>query len=495
MFFIYAVMGMTLFGNMEVGRYEFIDEYTNFQNFGDSMLTLLRISTGESWNGISRELQSFSGVGAALYMVSFVIIVQFSVLNLFVAVILSNFEAELARNTIDQRSLSQFRTAWGQLTRACEREVLAKLQLEHLVHQKERGVNLADVTAEERRRSEKSLRRIVKKLVYPLYLPASYFPSLFRRLKPPLGVQDAKHFTNAEMLRIIRIARIPVTRTGFIQYHSTLRALISLKFRINQRSDDSEMPRELQELALDLNISADRRGFMKLLYTELAEEVMLDEVLAARKIREAIFRSARRSREHSSVSKMRGIVSSLWGEVDKLGVLAGPVERRRNLRYWISSVMDERTVRLAQGVEEEGQEEDYSGHGRGGMGVATDDDEEEEKADVPPPPGFLVARAHSHRSTSIRRMQTPPVLGPGVVKEFGSADVDSKYTLEQGLRSSVDELVSSGNGVHHAAAAGQGSEFPNSEESASASGLGGGGGRTLLPGLKEGEDEEEKAIV
>lgn len=49
LFFIYAVIGMQLFAKIAYnGVYE---EHASFRNFGLIILTLLRFSTGENWNG------------------------------------------------------------------------------------------------------------------------------------------------------------------------------------------------------------------------------------------------------------------------------------------------------------------------------------------------------------------------------------------------------------------------------------------------------------
>jgi hypothetical protein len=53
--YVYAVMGMNLFSDVTLENYprsEFIDDRTNFNSFGASMLTLFRSATGESWNGV-----------------------------------------------------------------------------------------------------------------------------------------------------------------------------------------------------------------------------------------------------------------------------------------------------------------------------------------------------------------------------------------------------------------------------------------------------------
>ncbi len=162
-------------------------------------------------------------------------------------------------------------------------------------------------------RRDIALKRIVRKLISPLYLPSSFFFSLFKRLSPPLGLQNSKNFSNAEMLKVIRIAQIPVTRTGFIQYHSTLRALISLQFRVNSTKDEQEMPPALQELALDLNVDRKRRNFIKRLLRDMHLDAYLAEVIAARKIRESMRLMRESKKQGGSMAKVRDVMSLIFG--------------------------------------------------------------------------------------------------------------------------------------------------------------------------------------
>lgn len=57
-FFIFAVLGVFIFGNITEG--DVIDDYTNFKNFGFGMMILLRISTGEDWNRIMYDTMDVS---------------------------------------------------------------------------------------------------------------------------------------------------------------------------------------------------------------------------------------------------------------------------------------------------------------------------------------------------------------------------------------------------------------------------------------------------
>jgi hypothetical protein len=84
-FFIYAILGVFLFN--EVGYGKITSEYSNFNNFGQAMLMLLRIATGEEWHLIMCDYTKDS-VGMEIYFLSFVAISNFVILNLFIMVIL-----------------------------------------------------------------------------------------------------------------------------------------------------------------------------------------------------------------------------------------------------------------------------------------------------------------------------------------------------------------------------------------------------------------------
>lgn len=51
MFFVYAILGMNLFGTQD-NELSQQDSHANFLSFGSSMLTLFRLSTSDSWDQI-----------------------------------------------------------------------------------------------------------------------------------------------------------------------------------------------------------------------------------------------------------------------------------------------------------------------------------------------------------------------------------------------------------------------------------------------------------
>ncbi|KAH8854344.1 Muscle calcium channel subunit alpha-1 [Schistosoma japonicum] len=135
-FFIYAVIGMQLFGQISIEENPLEEEEwpnlhrnNNFQNFFYALLVLFRCATGESWQEIMmacREGQKCSkdsdetevnGCGSKLayaYFISFHAISAFLVINLFVAVIMDNFDY-LTRDwsILGPHHLDEFVTKWA----------------------------------------------------------------------------------------------------------------------------------------------------------------------------------------------------------------------------------------------------------------------------------------------------------------------------------------------------------------------------------------------
>jgi len=129
-FFIYGVLGMGLFGGIPHNNDEssFINVHCNFDTFYNSIITLSRIATGESWNGIMRQLhpkecefmhgEQCGSFITFVYFPSFVIIVSFIILNVFIAVILEHFEVSMNEETsntlnIKEADVEQFDSAWS----------------------------------------------------------------------------------------------------------------------------------------------------------------------------------------------------------------------------------------------------------------------------------------------------------------------------------------------------------------------------------------------
>jgi len=132
-FFIYGVVGMQIFGRIALDDDTNVHRNNNFQSFGWAMLLLFRCSTGEAWQEImlsmikhpdvrcdenSDDAGAPGGCGsnfAYIYFISFFILCAFLVLNLFVAVIMDNFDY-LTRDwsILGPHHLGEFVTLWSE---------------------------------------------------------------------------------------------------------------------------------------------------------------------------------------------------------------------------------------------------------------------------------------------------------------------------------------------------------------------------------------------
>uniref|UniRef100_A0A674EDZ3 Voltage-dependent N-type calcium channel subunit alpha n=1 Tax=Salmo trutta TaxID=8032 RepID=A0A674EDZ3_SALTR len=137
LFFIYAIIGMQVFGNIELNEESAINHHNNFQTFFQALMLLFRSATGEAWHEImlsclsNRPCDKLSGSGgkecgsdfAYFYFVSFIFLCSFLMLNLFVAVIMDNFEY-LTRDAsiLGPHHLDEFIRVWAEYDpAACER--------------------------------------------------------------------------------------------------------------------------------------------------------------------------------------------------------------------------------------------------------------------------------------------------------------------------------------------------------------------------------------
>ncbi|XP_062714461.1 voltage-dependent calcium channel type A subunit alpha-1 isoform X5 [Aedes albopictus] len=129
LFFIYAIIGMQVFGNIELDPDTAISRHNNFRSFLDGLMLLFRCATGESWPNIMlaclkgrpcdpRANKPNETCGSTLaygYFVSFIFFCSFLMLNLFVAVIMDNFDY-LTRDSsiLGAHHLDEFVRIWAE---------------------------------------------------------------------------------------------------------------------------------------------------------------------------------------------------------------------------------------------------------------------------------------------------------------------------------------------------------------------------------------------
>ncbi|XP_011890003.1 PREDICTED: voltage-dependent T-type calcium channel subunit alpha-1H isoform X8 [Cercocebus atys] len=106
LFFIYAALGVELFGRLECSEdnpCEGLSRHATFSNFGMAFLTLFRVSTGDNWNGIMKDTLrectredkhclSYLPALSPVYFVTFVLVAQFVLVNVVVAVLMKHLE-------------------------------------------------------------------------------------------------------------------------------------------------------------------------------------------------------------------------------------------------------------------------------------------------------------------------------------------------------------------------------------------------------------------
>uniref|UniRef100_A0A8C5R7X2 Voltage-dependent R-type calcium channel subunit alpha n=1 Tax=Leptobrachium leishanense TaxID=445787 RepID=A0A8C5R7X2_9ANUR len=138
LFFIYAIIGMQVFGNIRLEEDSHINRHNNFRSFFSSLMLLFRSATGEAWQEIMLSCLSDKGCEpdtsapsgqndnercgtelAYVYFVSFIFFCSFLMLNLFVAVIMDNFEY-LTRDSsiLGPHHLDEFVRIWAEYDKA-----------------------------------------------------------------------------------------------------------------------------------------------------------------------------------------------------------------------------------------------------------------------------------------------------------------------------------------------------------------------------------------
>nr|QRX85587.1 voltage-dependent calcium channel non-L type alpha-1 [Heterodera elachista] len=141
LFFIYAIVGMQVFGNIQLDPTTEINRHNNFQSFFNAVILLFRCATGEAWQeimlsstagkpcattnasmalqmvdkSVASGLQQTCGTNMSYaYFVTFVFLSSFLMLNLFVAVIMDNFDY-LTRDSsiLGPHHLDEFIRVWA----------------------------------------------------------------------------------------------------------------------------------------------------------------------------------------------------------------------------------------------------------------------------------------------------------------------------------------------------------------------------------------------
>ncbi|XP_072336840.1 voltage-dependent L-type calcium channel subunit alpha-1S-like isoform X12 [Scyliorhinus torazame] len=218
LFFIYAVIGMQVFGKIANVDGAQINRNNNFQTFPQAVLLLFRCATGEAWQEIMLACQPGKlcdpesdyepgeeytcGTNfAVFYFISFYMLCAFLIINLFVAVIMDNFDY-LTRDwsILGPHHLDEFKRIWA------EYDPEAKGRIKHL-----------DVVT--------LLRRIQPPLGFGKFCPHRVACKRLVSMNMPMNSDGTVTF-NATLFALVRTALKIKTDGNFEQSNEELRAII-----------------------------------------------------------------------------------------------------------------------------------------------------------------------------------------------------------------------------------------------------------------------------
>uniref|UniRef100_A0A665X6S3 Voltage-dependent L-type calcium channel subunit alpha n=1 Tax=Echeneis naucrates TaxID=173247 RepID=A0A665X6S3_ECHNA len=218
LFFIYAVIGMQIFGKIALVDGTQINRNNNFQTFPQAVLMLFRCATGEAWQEVMMasmygkkcdpksdflpgEEYTCGSNFAVFYFLSFYCLCAFLILNLFVAVIMDNFDY-LTRDwsLLGPHHLDEFKKIWA------EYDPEATGRIKHL-----------DVVT--------LLRRIQPPLGFGKFCPHRAACKRLVGMNMPLNSDGTVTF-NATLFALVRTALKIKTEGNFEQANEELRAII-----------------------------------------------------------------------------------------------------------------------------------------------------------------------------------------------------------------------------------------------------------------------------
>ncbi|XP_053377535.1 muscle calcium channel subunit alpha-1-like isoform X3 [Mercenaria mercenaria] len=222
LFFIYAVIGMQVFGRIAIDDDTAIHRNNNFQSFPQALLVLFRSATGEAWQQImlaciydkenvkcdpkaeNRDQDSCGNNFAFIYFITFYILCSFLIINLFVAVIMDNFDY-LTRDwsILGPHHLDEFVRLWS------EYDPEAKGRIKHL-----------DVV------------------------------TLLRKISPPLGF--GKLCPHRIACKRLVSMNMPLNSDGTVMFNATLFALVRTSLKIKVEGNIDQANAELREVILKI---------------------------------------------------------------------------------------------------------------------------------------------------------------------------------------------------------------------------------------------------
>jgi len=134
--FIYALIGVQTFGGYDLpGKDEHLNRHANFATVGRALLTLFRMVTGESWNGLMHDCMEHNYWVSLIFFQSWMIIGSYCMFNMLIAIIIDQFmcimEARSPDIIVKPPLIDDFLDVWHTLdpygTRSCSADHLKTL--------------------------------------------------------------------------------------------------------------------------------------------------------------------------------------------------------------------------------------------------------------------------------------------------------------------------------------------------------------------------------
>nr|XP_023010685.2 voltage-dependent L-type calcium channel subunit alpha-1D isoform X2 [Maylandia zebra] len=278
-FFIYAVIGMQMFGKVAVDEDTHINRNCNFQTFFMAVLVLFRCATGEQWQEImlaalpgrrcdpeadvepGEEFTCGSNL-AYLYFISFFMLCAYLIINLFIAVIMDNFEY-LTRDwtVLGTHHLDEFKRVWS------DYDPEATGRIKHI-----------DVV------------------------------TMLRRIQPPLGF--GKLCPHRVACKRLVAMNVPLHPDGTVTFNATLFALVRTSLKIKTEGPIDQQNEELKVIIKKLWKRTKPKLIDEVIPPPRGDEVTCGKVYASFLIQD-YFKKFRKRKERERKSKRKDKAASL----------------------------------------------------------------------------------------------------------------------------------------------------------------------------------------
>ncbi|KAM9828681.1 voltage-dependent L-type calcium channel subunit alpha-1D-like [Syngnathus typhle] len=278
-FFIYAVIGMQTFGKVAVDDDTHINRNCNFQTFFMAVLVLFRCATGEQWQEImlaalpgrrcdpesdtepGEEFSCGSNL-SYIYFISFFMLCAYLIINLFIAVIMDNFEY-LTRDwtVLGTHHLDEFKRIWS------DYDPEATGRIKHI-----------DVI------------------------------TMLRRIQPPLGF--GKLCPHRVACKRLVNMNVPLHPDGTVTFSATLFALVRTSLKIKTEGPIDQQNEELKLIIKKLWKRTKPKLLDEIIPPPRGDEVTCGKVYASFLIQD-YFKKYRKRKERERKSKRKDKAASL----------------------------------------------------------------------------------------------------------------------------------------------------------------------------------------